>query len=120
MFFEGRTWARYRVVRDYYSGYETQIFRFWWPFWVQVGGTNTHSTAAKAEAFARQHAMNSKVVLWLGQLPTRFVKKPELSALSPNHSPPDALQIANEPSPVISKRVGENEFVQAISGVLSS
>jgi hypothetical protein len=120
----GLTWSWYRVVRDEYRGYETQILRLWWPFWVELGGLsthiNTHYTIEEAEAFARKHALNGKTVLWLGRLSTRAAKKPEPMLLPPNPSPPAAIKIANESSAVVSRHVGEDEFVQAISGVLSS
>lgn len=48
--------ARYRIVRDAYLGYEVQIWRWWWPFWVQAGFTNTHPTVERAEQWARKHA----------------------------------------------------------------
>lgn len=48
--------ARYRIVTDRYAGYEVQVWRWWWPFWVMAGFCNTHSTIEQARAFAHQHA----------------------------------------------------------------
>ncbi len=52
---------RYRIVRDCYLGYEVQVKRWWWPFWMQIGGrvatvTNTNRSIEDAEALARDHA----------------------------------------------------------------
>ena len=41
-----------RVVRDAYSGYEVQSWRWWLPVWVQMGGCNTHVSLEKAEEYA--------------------------------------------------------------------
>ncbi len=43
--------VRYRIVTDNYCGYEAQLWRWWWPFWVQLGGTNTHISVERAEAY---------------------------------------------------------------------
>ena len=42
---------KYRVVRDTYLGYECQIWRLWWPFWCQMGFTNTHISIEKAKEY---------------------------------------------------------------------
>ncbi len=47
---------RYRIVSDDYAGYEVQIKRWWFPFWIQCGLCNTHLSADRAEAYARAHA----------------------------------------------------------------
>jgi hypothetical protein len=47
---------RYRIVEDRYAGYEVQIRRWWWPFWVQAGFCNTHSTAERAEQWINRRA----------------------------------------------------------------
>lgn len=39
---------RYRIVSDNYLGYEVQTWRIWFPFWVQVGFSNTHESVARA------------------------------------------------------------------------
>lgn len=44
---------RYRIVRDNYAGYEVQVWRWWFPFWVQPT-INTHSTVEGAEQWAKQ------------------------------------------------------------------
>lgn len=48
--------AEYRIVRDRFSEYEVQIRRWWWPFWVQAGIRNSHSSVERAEDFALRHA----------------------------------------------------------------
>lgn len=48
--------ARYRIVYDRYSGYEAQVWRWYWPFWVQMGWTNTHPTITDAEEYIRRGA----------------------------------------------------------------
>jgi hypothetical protein len=47
--------ARYRIVTDRWSGYEVQVWRWWWPFWV-MPRVNTHTTLEAAENYARGHA----------------------------------------------------------------
>jgi len=42
---------RFRVVTDKYEGFEVQIKRWYYPFWLQVGHTNTHSTIDEAKEF---------------------------------------------------------------------
>lgn len=44
---------KYRIVKDDYLGYEVQQKSWWWPFWVQTGGINTHMTLEKAERWAK-------------------------------------------------------------------
>lgn len=61
--------SKYRIITDKWAGYEVQIWRPWWPFWIQAGGTNTHRSTTAAEAYARQHASGRrKVVKYLGDL----------------------------------------------------
>ena len=57
--------AEYRIVRDMWAGYEVQIRRWWWPFWVQADFANTHPTIDRAEEFAARHAQG--VVKYLGR-----------------------------------------------------
>lgn len=28
--------VKYRIVTDAYAGYEVQVWRLWWPFWIEV------------------------------------------------------------------------------------
>ena len=45
---------KYRIVTDNYCGYEVQIWRWWFPFWVQVwesGHINTHRSIEEAKEF---------------------------------------------------------------------
>ena len=44
---------RARIVHDSYCGYEVQVWTWWCPFWRQPR-TNTHSTEAGAETYARR------------------------------------------------------------------
>ena len=48
--------TRYRIVRDSYAGYEVQVWRWWFPFWRQVGFCNTHPTPERAEDWLRRRA----------------------------------------------------------------
>ena len=48
VFFLGIKVVRYRIVRDSYNGFECQKWRIWFPFWIQMGFTNTHPTLEKA------------------------------------------------------------------------
>ena len=49
-------YKKYRIVRDNFAGYEAQVWTIWWPFWCQLGFTNTHRTveAAKEYIFKRR------------------------------------------------------------------
>ena len=58
----------YRIVRDYYAGYEAQVRRWWWPFWVQIGGCNTRSTVEASERLCRAHARYGNVAKYLGHI----------------------------------------------------
>ena len=58
--------ARYRIVRDSYCGYEVQVWRWWFPFWLQCGFVNTHATIEAAEAYARRKVSGRAVVKYLG------------------------------------------------------
>lgn len=46
----GKTYVR--IQRDMWAGWEVVAWRWWWPFWVQAGGTNTHSSTQKAWDYA--------------------------------------------------------------------
>ena len=45
---------RYRIVTDRYLGYECQVWRLWFPFWIQMGLTNTHRSIEDAEEYIRR------------------------------------------------------------------
>ncbi len=60
----------YRIVRDRFLGYEVQKRVWWYPFWKQVGFSNTHSSLERAEAFAAADAQPT--VKYLG----RFAPEP--------------------------------------------
>ena len=51
VFFLGIKVVRYRIVKDNYNGFECQKWRLWFPFWCQMGLTNTHPTLERAIAF---------------------------------------------------------------------
>lgn len=59
--------AKWRIVRDRWSGYEVQRKVRWWPFWHQPV-TNTHMSQEAAETWARRQAKNTGVVANLGEL----------------------------------------------------
>jgi hypothetical protein len=44
---------RYRIVTDRYAGYEVQVWRWWFPFWKEVGFCNTHYTLERAREYAK-------------------------------------------------------------------
>jgi hypothetical protein len=48
--------TKYRIVSDRYAGYECQIWRWYWPFWVQMGFTNTHLSIEAAKRYIDSHA----------------------------------------------------------------
>jgi len=48
--------TKYRIIGDYYLGYKCQIWRWYWPFWVQMGDTNTHSSIEDAKRYIGLHA----------------------------------------------------------------
>lgn len=47
----------YRIVTDNYLGYEAQVWRAWFPFWVQIGHTNTFKTVEEAENFIKNRGV---------------------------------------------------------------
>lgn len=59
--------AKYRIVKDRYSGYEVQHWRWWLPIWCQPQ-TNTHRTVEAAEEWAKHWASHKDVVKELGKL----------------------------------------------------
>ena len=44
---------RKRIITDCYLGYEVQVWRWWWPFWVMYLRINTFTSVSEAEKFAR-------------------------------------------------------------------
>jgi hypothetical protein len=42
---------RFRIVTDKYLGFEVQIKKWYYPFWLQVGYTNTHLSIEDAKDF---------------------------------------------------------------------
>lgn len=55
---------KYRVVSDSYAGFECQVWRWWFPFWVQMtkgnGLCNTHGSLEDAIKYIEQE----KQILW--------------------------------------------------------
>ena len=43
--------TRYRIVKDNYCGYEVQVWRWYFPFWKQLGFCNTHPSVEKARQY---------------------------------------------------------------------
>jgi len=43
--------TRYRIVKDNYCGYEVQVRRWYFPFWIQHGLFNTHSSIEGARQY---------------------------------------------------------------------
>lgn len=52
---------QFRIVTDDYLGYEVQHKRWWWPFWVEVGLSNTHYSAEDAKAWAHKRFCTKEV-----------------------------------------------------------
>ena len=44
-----KTSKRYRIVKDNYCGYEVQVWRIWFPIWIESNYINTHSSLEKAK-----------------------------------------------------------------------
>lgn len=42
---------KFRIVKDNHLGYECQEWNWYWPFWIQMDFSNTHSTIERAEEF---------------------------------------------------------------------
>ncbi len=53
---------KYRVIRDKYAGYEAQIKRWWFPFWLQIS-VSTSSTVEGAVKTCKNH--HNKVVKYI-------------------------------------------------------
>ena len=43
--------SKYRIVADRFGGYECQKMRWWFPVWLQMGYTNTHSSMDAAKKY---------------------------------------------------------------------
>lgn len=55
--------VKYRIVRDTYSGYECQIWRFWFPFWTELGHENTHKTIYDAEEYIIEKHLKTTTII---------------------------------------------------------
>lgn len=47
---------KYRIRRDRYAGYQAEGWRWYWPFWCQLFGINTHATVENARRMIDRHA----------------------------------------------------------------
>lgn len=56
---------RLRIVTDSFLGYEVQVWRWYWPFWVQADFVNTHSSVDRAEKWAEAYSARF-VIKYLG------------------------------------------------------
>ena len=45
-------WKRYRITKDRYLGWQVDVWYIYWPFWQQLGFSNTFSTREKALQYA--------------------------------------------------------------------
>tara|TARA_R110000803_G_scaffold87494_1_gene154208 strand:+ start:1014 stop:1193 length:180 start_codon:yes stop_codon:yes gene_type:complete len=52
---------KYRIVTDRYLGFEVQVWRWYLPFWLQVG-INTFYTEGNAKKFIEKESFEKKVV----------------------------------------------------------
>lgn len=58
---------KYRVIKDDYGKFESQIKYWWFPFeWSRWGGTNTHDTFSEALNYIKSHqkTRTTKKVYW--------------------------------------------------------
>lgn len=61
---------KYRVVTDDYLGFEAQVWRIWFPFWVKMSEDdlriNTHLSLESAVAFIKRKKAKVKLtrVVW--------------------------------------------------------
>ena len=46
--------TKWRIVQDIYCGYEVQYKRWWFPFWIQHGFTNTHFSIERAQEYLKK------------------------------------------------------------------
>lgn len=63
-YIENKSWdkmKKYRIVKDNWSGFEVQVWRLWFPFWVQARGTNTHPSIEQARAYIDRGCKEVKV-----------------------------------------------------------
>jgi len=51
---------KYRIVSDEYCGYQCQVWRLWFPFWVEMNGVNSHISLESAIDYIK----NPKKVVW--------------------------------------------------------
>jgi len=49
-------YKKYRIVADDFAGYECQCWRLWWPFWIEMNGTNTHSSLDAAKKYIEKYS----------------------------------------------------------------
>lgn len=54
---------KFRIVSDAYNGYEVQVRRWWFPFWIQCACTNTHPSLE----IAKEYIKGRGVVYWTGR-----------------------------------------------------
>ena len=51
---------KYRIVKDRWNGFEAQQKLWWWPFWEQIGFTNTHTSIKDARNYIEEHLNNER------------------------------------------------------------
>jgi len=52
---------KYRIVSDEYCGYQCQVWRLWFPFWVEMNFANTHKSLESAIDYIKK---GEKKVVW--------------------------------------------------------
>jgi len=52
---------KYRIVSDEYCGYQCQVWRLWFPFWVEMNFVNTHISLESAIDYIKK---GEKKVVW--------------------------------------------------------
>lgn len=52
--------TKYRIVIDNYLGYQVEVWKVWFPIWLQLDGVNTFSSVTDATNFAEQYVNGTK------------------------------------------------------------
>ena len=56
---------RYRIVTDNHNGFEAQVRYWFFPVWLEAGGTISFSTSDGAEEYIEKLKFKSKVVKYI-------------------------------------------------------
>jgi hypothetical protein len=53
--------TKYRIVTDRFAGYECQEWNWYWPFWTQMNGINTHDSIEQARSWL-DHRIKERII----------------------------------------------------------